>query len=118
MEDFGKLLKEMSNFINMSDIDKHKFIIDTYIEDLDKNNKINDIELSKYINTLFVHEDDLKSLPNNYHTKIKRLLEYMKTRLMKILNERIKVINDFKNKKSFNDMSKDELIEYIKNQCL
>ena len=49
MEDFDKLLKEMSNFINMSDIDKHKFIIDSYIEDLDKNNKINDIELSKYI---------------------------------------------------------------------
>ena len=33
MEDFNKLLKEMSNFINMSDIDKHKFIIDSYIED-------------------------------------------------------------------------------------
>ena len=65
MEDFGKLLKEMSNFINMSDIDKHKIIIDSYIEDLDKNNKINDIELSKYINMLFNHKDDLKSLPNN-----------------------------------------------------
>lgn len=118
MEDFGKLLKEMSDIINMSDIDKHKFIIDSYIEDLDKNNKIDDITLSKYINMLFNHEDDLKSLPNNYHTKIKRLLEYIKARLNKILNERIKVINDFKNKKSFNDMSKDELIEYIKNQYL
>lgn len=118
MEDFGKSLKEMSNFISISNIDKHKFIIDSYIEDLDKNNKIDDITLSKYINILFNHEDDLKSLPNNYHTKIKRLLEYIKTRLNKILNERIKVIDDFKNKKSFNDMSKDELIEYIKNQYL
>lgn len=118
MENFDKLLKEMSDFINMSDVDKHKFIIDNYIEDLDKNNKINDIQLSKYINILFDHKDDLKSLPNNYHTKIKRLLEYMKTRLNKILNERIKIINDFNNKKPFNDMSKDELIEYIKNKCL
>lgn len=118
MEDFGKLLKEMSNFINMSNIDKHKFLIDTYIEDLDKNIQIDDITLLEYINTLFNHEDNLKSLPNNYHTKIKRLLEYIKTRLNKILNERIKVIDDFNNKKSFNDMGKDELIEYIKNQYL
>lgn len=118
MENFGKLLKEMNNLINLSDIDKHKFIIDTYIEDLDKNNKIDDIGLSKYINMLFNHEDDLKSLPNNYHTKIKRLLEYMKTKLNKILNERIKIINDFSNKKPFENMSKDELLEYIKNQCL
>lgn len=118
MEDFGKLLKEMSNFINMSNIDKHKFMIDTYIEDLDKNIKIDDITILEYINILFNHEDNLKSLPNNYHTKIKRLLEYIKTRLNKILNERIKVIDDSENKKSFNDMSKDELIEYIKNQYL
>ena len=109
---------EFEKFINKSDIDKINYLIDTFIEQLDTNENINISAIFDLVYYIKDNDININKLSNIQLRKLRRIVRHLVIASNEIFTNINKLIHDKLNnneRSKFENMDKNELIDYILN---
>lgn len=116
-EELNEIINHLDNFDKLDYIEQTKHIIDDMISLIESRSNPNVLVIYNFIKTL--NKDTLNKLSNEYLTKTNRIATYARNIIDKYLCDCIQHCNYIKeDRNKFDNMTKEELIDYIKNKNL